>query len=65
MNDEILKELYDMKQKSDHLTEEAITKYKEEYKYVCEGTEKLYNLIWKQVIEKAIYNSEKPIYNSE
>ena len=63
MTDEILKEIYKMKQSSKYLTEEeAIAKYKEEYTGVCEGTEKLYNIIWKYILEKAFLNNEKFIY---
>lgn len=63
MTDEILKEIYKMKQSSKYLTEEeAIAKYKEQYVGVCEGTEKLYNLVWKYILEKAFLNNEKFIY---
>lgn len=63
MTDEILKEIYELKQSSEYLTkEEAITKYIEEYKIVCEGTEKIYNLIWKQVLESAFIDNARYMY---
>ena len=53
MTDEILKKIYEIRRNS---------KYFDEYKSVCEGTEKIYNLVWNQILEKAFLNNERFIY---
>ncbi len=55
MTDEILKKIYEIRRNS---------KYFDEYKSVCEGTEKIYNLVWEQVLRRAFLYNERIIYVS-